>query len=308
MNAAVKPMAPEELRQRIIEFAQGASMEISTPDEETIPQLAQTLPPGSTVYIAHTPKATLDDVVRVAIKVQQAGLRASPHIVARRIASETALRDALRRVHEAGVEQILLIAGDLTPPAGNFTSTLEILDSGATVDAGIRILGVAGHPEGNSAIPEPTLWTALQHKQAFAERTGSKMHITTQFGFDPDAMCLWDRQLVAHGITLPVHLGVAGPTPLPKLLKYAKHCGVGASLGAMMKNMNVLRRVTGLAASTDEMFIGLIRACAARGATQIVKPHLYAFGGVLATARWLRAVMDGAFDLRPDGDKFTVRG
>jgi hypothetical protein len=37
-----------------------------------------------------------------------------------------------------------------------------------------------------------------------------------------------------------------------------------------------------------------------------VRPHFYAFGGVMATATWMRAVMDGAFELQPDSDKFAM--
>jgi len=74
-----------ELKRRVVEFARGASTEISTMDEELLTTLATKIPAGTSVFIAHTPKASLDDVVRVALKVQALGFRASPHIVARRI-------------------------------------------------------------------------------------------------------------------------------------------------------------------------------------------------------------------------------
>ena len=54
------------------------------------------------------------------------------------------------------------------------------------------------------------------------------------------------------------------------------------------------------------MVIGLVRACLNEGSTRIIHPHFYAFGGVMATARWLRGLVDGAFDLDADGSKFTV--
>src|SRR5690606_14529917 len=114
-----------------------------------------------------------------------------------------------------GIEQLLLIAGDREQPVGKFTSTLEVLDSGATVDAGFKALGVAGHPEGHKDVGPTALWSALRHKQAFADRTGTKVHIVTQFGFNPEAICVWDQRLAEHGISLPVHVGIAGPTPLP---------------------------------------------------------------------------------------------
>ncbi len=313
MNASVNarakeatPLAGAELKRRIIEFAHGTSTEISPHDEALVPELASTLPSGTTVYVAHTPKATIDDVVRIASRVRAAGLGASPHIVARRIESEQVLRRALGQLRDAGVEQVLLVAGDRDPPAGQFTSTLEILDCGALTDAGIRKIGVAGHPEGHPAVAPETLWSALAAKQAFADRTGAALHICTQFSFNPDAVDRWDRALTEHGIRLPVHIGIAGPTPLPKLIKFAVQCGIGASLGALGKGMALMGRVAGLAMSPDEMLISLVQGCASREGTHLAHPHFYAFGGVMATARWLRGVVDGAFELDKSNEKFTV--
>jgi methylenetetrahydrofolate reductase (NADPH) len=212
----------------------------------------------------------------------------------------------LRELRDHGVEQILLIAGDREQPVGKFTSTLEVLDTGATVDAGMMCLGVAGHPEGHKSVGPTALWNALRFKQAFADRTGSKVHIVTQFGFNPQAICAWDRLLGENGISLPVHVGIAGPTPLPKLIKYAMACGIGASLNSVVKNMSAMGNLARLATSPDEMLVGLVRGCATQGGTRLTKPHLYAFGGVMATARWIRAVVDGTFELQPDGDRFVV--
>jgi methylenetetrahydrofolate reductase (NADPH) len=308
MTDTVTPTVSTDLKSRIVQFARDASTEISPHDEGILPELAHTLPSHTTVYVAHTPKATLSDVVRTAVKTAAIGLRASPHIVARRIESQQALRAGLRELKAAGVEQVLLVAGDRNPPAGKFSSTLQILESGATLDAGIQQLGVAGHPEGHPAVQADELWKALEYKQAFAERTGTRVHIATQFSFKPDAVLGWSRQLVDRGITLPVHLGVAGPTPLPKLIKFAVQCGIGASFGSLMKNMGAIGGLTGLATTPDQMVTGLVRGGAGQSWNRVIHPHVYAFGGVMATAKWLRALVDGAFELDESGEKFTVNG
>jgi len=289
-----------------MQFARGASVELSPHDEELLPALANRLPAGTTVYVAHTPKADVDDVVRVAVRTEALGLKACPHLVARRIASERELRAALGELADGGVEQALLVAGDRDPPVGKFASTLEILDTGATLEAGIRTLGVAGHPEGHKAIGPTTLWSALKYKQDFAARTGTRMYIVTQFGFSPEAVCAWERHLGEHGIELPVHVGMAGPTALPKLIRYAMQCGIGASLSALMKNMSAMGQVAQLATAPEQMLAGLLRGGAARAGSRIEHPHFFAFGGVMATARWLRAVVDGLFEIAPDGATFIV--
>ena len=40
---------------------------------------------------------------------------------------------------------------------------------------------------------------------------------------------------MAAGITMPVHLGVAGPAKVTTLIKYAAMCGVGNSLSFLKK-------------------------------------------------------------------------
>ncbi len=303
-NAA--PLAGQELKRAIVDFAQNASTEISTHDEPALPDLAAALLPGTAVYVAHTPKAKLSDVVATAIKLQQLGFRASPHIVARRVESQKSLQTALQQISAAGIEQALLVAGDLEKPAGPYMSTLDIIDSGLLQNSSLKRIGVAGHPEGHKQVADDVLLAALRHKQAFAARTGLTLHIATQFTFDADAIIAWDERLTKEGITLPAHPGIAGPTPLPKLSKYAMACGVGASLGSVMKNMTAMTKLARLATTPDEMLTGLVRGGAARGSSRIVQPHFYAFGGVAATARWIRAVIDGKFSLKADSEKFEM--
>ncbi len=306
INESTAPLEGEALKRAIVDFAHDASTEISTHDEDSLPTLAATLPAKTAVYVAHTPKATLADVVSTAVKLQQLGLRASPHIVARRVDSEDSLKTALKRISDAGIEQALLVAGDLPKPLGPYMSTLDIIDSGLLQNSSLKRLGVAGHPEGHKQVADDVLLAALRHKQAFAARTGLKLHIATQFTFDADAIIAWDERLTREGITLPAHPGIAGPTPLPKLIKYAMACGVGASLNSVMKNMGAMAKLARLATTPDEMLTGLVRGGAARGSSRIVQPHFYAFGGVAATARWIRAVIDGKFTLKPDSDKFEM--
>jgi len=294
------------LKQAIVDFVRNASTEITTHDEGLLPALAEKLPAGIPVYVAHTPKSSLEDVVRVSAKVQALGFRASPHIAARRLPSERALKEALTELLEAGVEQALLVAGDLERPLGKFTSTLDVIDTGLLDWAGIKRIGVAGHPEGHRSIGHAMILNALHRKQDFAARTGIKVHIVTQFGFNPNAVCAWDEHLAKEGIALPVHVGIAGPTPLPKLIKFAMQCGVGASMQSMLKNMSATANLARMATTADEMLIGILRGRAASSENRVVQPHFYSFGGAIATAMWLRAVADGRFEIQPDRLKFQV--
>ncbi len=293
------------LRERIAGFAGLASLEITSADGALPAALAGRLPPGTTLYVAHTPNATLAQVAEVACAAQAAGFQGCPHLVARRIASRAELGAALERLRRGGVTRALLVAGDLTPPAGEFSSTLDVLDSGALDGAGLAALGIAGHPEGNPNIPPAAAWDALARKQAWGAKTGVAVHVATQFGFDTGALATFDHELAARGITLPVHVGVAGPASLKSLAKFAAMCGIGASLGALLTNPGALGALKSLVKTVDEVFPAIVRLREGPLAKRLVQPHFFAFGGVMKTVEWLEAVRAGRFEL--DGETISLR-
>jgi methylenetetrahydrofolate reductase (NADPH) len=89
----------------------------------------------------------------------------------------------------------------------------------------------------------------------------------------------WLRQLRACGISKPVKIGMAGPTSVPALLRYAKRCGVAASL-------------RGLASGVASGLVGhvgpdrIIETLSAASNLGDVGLHYFSFGGALETARY----------------------
>lgn len=286
-----------DFRECIAAFAGRASLEITANDRELPAALAGRLPAGTALYVAHTPNARLADVVEVARAAEHAGFKGCPHLVARRIASRAELDTALDRLRENGVSRALLVAGDLTPPAGDYASTLDILESGALDDAGLASIGVAGHPGGNPNIPADIAWDALARKQAWGARQGVAVHVATQFGFDAGALAAFDAGLTARGIALPVHVGVAGPASLKSLAKFAAMCGIGASLSALLTNPGALGALKSLVKTVDEIFPAIVRLREGALGKRLEQPHFFAFGGVLKSVEWLEAVRAGRFDL-----------
>jgi len=287
----------DALRDRIIEFAGRASLEITPHDRNMPAALTGRLPAGSTLYVTHTPNTTLIQVAELAGAVERAGFRACPHIAARRLHGREELAGALERLRDAGITRALLIAGDLDTPAGPYEGTLEILESGLIEAAGIRTVGVAGHPEGHPRVSTDTLWQALERKQAYARRTGVAVYAVSQFGFDAAALADWDREMTARGIALPVHAGIAGPASLKSLARFAILCGIGASLRALLTSPAAFATLKSLVKTVDEIFPALVGILDGAAGRRIVQPHFFAFGGILKTVEWLEAVHAGRFDL-----------
>ena len=292
-----------ELKQRIVACMRAASMEITPSDREHLPALRSHLAEGSAVYVSHVPSVTLAQVVKAALAVQGAGFKAIPHIAARRITYPENLRTALAELTAGGVEQVLLVAGDATHPAGAFDSTLEVLASGILEKSALKGIGVAGYPEGQRGIGPMLLWNALKMKQAFADRTGIALHIVTQFGFNGNALRDWEIELARHDVRLPIRAGIAGPTPLSKLIKYAMRCGIGASLRTVMRNLSAISGGSELATTPDQHVMRLMEL---PSSTRVVAPHFFSFGGVLETARWIERVVSGDFLVEPAEGRFLI--
>jgi methylenetetrahydrofolate reductase (NADPH) len=299
-SAAVR--TAETLSERIADFVCRASMEITPADEKRLPELAALLPKAA-LYIAHPPNTTFNNIVKTALAAQRAGFTAVPHIVARRIPYPHMLRTALAELSRGGVEQLLLIAGDGPRVAGEFASTLDVLNSGILEESGVTRVDVAGYPEGQKSVSTSLLWDALKAKHAYAARTGISMHIVTQFGLNGKAVAAWDTELARRNLVLPVHVGIAGPTPLPKLIHFAMLCGIGASLRTVMHNLSAAASITELAISPDKHVMHLMDLPAA---TQVVAPHFFSFGDALRTARWIQQVGHRKFNIDLSAQRFTV--
>ena len=285
--------ATDDLKGRIVSFMGEASTEITPSEENRLTELKSVLPAGTAVFIAHTPTASFGQVIHAALAVRRAGFLATPHIAVRRVPNSQTLRAALAELRAGGVEDILLIAGDAPRPIGEFSSTLDVLETRILEESGITRIGIAGHPEGHSAVASSFLWEALETKQAFAARAGMSMYIVTQFGLNGNAFRLWARELGRRRIHLPVRVGIAGPAPIVKLVHFAIQCGIGASMRALMRHLSVAQS-SDLATTPDQHLLALL---ASPRSAQITAPHFFAFGGALETARWMRTVAAGAFDI-----------
>ena len=305
MHARVVGPNSAEARNRVVEFLRAASIEVTTHEKGAIEVLAAELPPGTSVYVTHTPKDSLADVVRVACEIERAGFRAWPHLVARRLHSERELAQSLEKMAGAGISRALLIAGDLPNALGPYDSALDLLATGTLAKAGYGFLGVSGHPEGHRRVGASVLWQALRDKQEYGEVTASRLHIVSQFTFDPGAIAGFDRQLGEHGIRLPLHVGIAGPASLRTLIRFAMLCGIGTSLNAVMTNLSAISGIRHIATAAEEMIPGVIRVRDTAAASHIVQPHFFCFGGAARTATWLAGLQRGDFDLDPGGNRLV---
>ena len=264
-----------------------ASIEVAPKQAAESASLAGLLPPGTRVYITDVGSDPSPVLVRAARRVRDMGYEPVPHFASRRLTTHAALEERVKAMAgEAGVRDVLVIGGGLERPAGAFTSTMQVLETGLFDRHGVTDIGVAGHPEGSPDFTEQVALEALRLKKNFGERTGARMRIVTQFGFDGEKFAAWTRGLRAAGIDMPVHLGVAGPAKVTTLIRFAAMCGVGNSLSFFKRNM---RSIATLATShSPESVVGPIEAAwRADPAGAIRQIHVFPFGGMKKAAEWL---------------------
>jgi methylenetetrahydrofolate reductase (NADPH) len=280
-------------------FLQGYSIEVMPRTAEKIADFRPLLPAGTRVYIAHIEGTAIEDMVATAKRLSDEGFTPMPHFPARIIKDRATLGDWIARYQgEAGVKQALLLAGGVATPHGDFATSMQLMESGAF--SGFDRLHIAGHPEGNRDIDpdgsDKMVMEALRWKQAFSERTNAKMAMATQFCFEPAPVIAWAERLAAEGISLPIHIGVAGPGKLQTLLKFAIACGVGASLRVLQKRARDVTKLL-MPFTPDDFLTALAEHKAANPGFGIESVHFFPLGGITANATW--AIQNGGAATAP---------
>lgn len=266
----------------------GYSIEVMPRTAEKIADFRDLLPAGTRVYIAHIDGTPFDDMLATAVRLRAEGYVPMPHIPARSIPDRATLAEMIARYQgEAGVTQALILAGGIATPRGDFHSSMQLLETG--LFDGFDRLHVAGHPEGNREIDpkggDAEVMAALRWKQDFADRSDAAFAIVTQFAFEAGPVLDWADRLAAHGIAMPIHLGIAGPAKLQTLIKFAIACGVGPSLAVLQKRARDVSRLL-LPFEPDDILTALAQARSAGRGANIAAIHFFPLGGIKANADW----------------------
>ena len=269
-------------------FLKGYSIEVMPRTAEKVESFRAILPKGTRVYIAHIEGTPIDDMVATAARIGAEGFEVMPHFPARIIKDKATLQSWVARYKDAGVSQGLLLAGGLAQPVGDFSTSMQLLESGAF--SGFTRLNVAGHPEGNKDIDpdgsDRMVMEAARWKSAFAERSDAAIAMATQFCFEAAPVIAWVNRLAAEGVKLPVHIGVAGPAKLQTLIKFAIACGVGPSLRVLQKRaMDVTKLL--LPYEPTDVLKELAAHKAANPDFGIEQVHFFPLGGIKTNAQWV---------------------
>jgi methylenetetrahydrofolate reductase (NADPH) len=267
------------------QITDGYSLEITAKDVDALRAAAPLIPAETPVAVTFLPGEDAQARIEAAIAVRELGFEPMPHFSARRIHSAIEFEHYLYAVvARAGVRRCFVVAGDPPEPEGPFSDSMALIGSGIFEGAGINAIGIGGHPEGHPVMSPDQCWAVIDEKVAAIQVRGMAPLIVTQFGFDSDPILRWLETLRTRGVDVPVRIGIPGPAGIKRLLKFAAHCGVGASASVMKKYGLSITNLLGSAGPdklVDAFSTGIGEAHGK------VRLHFYPFGGVTKTVEWI---------------------
>ena len=262
-----------------------ASIEILPTQVIKAPPLSELFAEGTEIYLPLLRGDDLNLSVTAAKKILGERMVATPHLAARSVPGASQLDEWLHELAEAGCNRLMLIAGDPLTHQGPYRDTLDVLSSGLLEKHGFIHLGVAAHPDGHVHASESDVRSALEIKKTYAREKNVHMWVVTQFVFDMKNFAKWLDEWQEAFDFLPLHVGLAGPSSLASLVRYAARCGVATSVKMLLTNRNSRRLMSSW--NPDDQLKELYELCGNHVSRRLKGLHLFPFGGLESAARWL---------------------
>ncbi len=193
------------------------------PTKSTLDSVLAFVPREVTVTVTASPVKGLAPTLDLACAIAGHGYQAVPHLPARLVGDKAHLADIVARLTEAGISNVFIPAGDADPPAGPFHSALALLEELDELGRPFAQVGVTGYPQSHPIIGDDVTVQAMWDKRQHAT------YLVSNLCFDPATLRNWIKRIRARGVTLPLHVGVAGPIERTKLLTMATKIGVAES-------------------------------------------------------------------------------
>ena len=242
------------------------------------------IPMGASVSVTCSPTKGQQATFDLTARLQNLGHHAVPHISARLVEDDVAVKRIAEFCRSQGLQEVFLVAGDAPAPVGRYDSVVAFMRDFLGTDHGVSAIGVTAYPDGHALIDSSTLHEALHAKQELLAEAGLRGYASTQMCFDLGKWRSWVTAERAAGLTLPLHIGVPGAIDRVKLMTMGVRLGIGASLRYVQKNGSVLGRLFSPSGYDPNTLITPLSKQAEE--FNIEGIHLFTFNNVEATAKW----------------------
>jgi methylenetetrahydrofolate reductase (NADPH) len=240
---------------------------------------ARHVPTDVVATITCSPKSGVDATLEAAQRLSGHGYPLVPHLAARMVRDRGHLDELLQECERQGIDDVFVPGGDAEEPAGEFTSSLELLQAMEERGHPFSRVGIAGYPEGHHIIDDATLYSELHRKQRFAT------YIVSQMCFAAEPIVDWVRRLRDEAIDLDIYFGIAGVLDRTKLAGIAMRLGIGPSTRFLMHNKAMMGQLMSLRPYTPTDLVAELERELA-GEERVRGLHLYTFNQTEKTTSW----------------------
>jgi methylenetetrahydrofolate reductase (NADPH) len=256
-------------------------MPLKSAEQAVLASVPTTIPLTVTVTEARGMDATL----HLTERLLRHGYRVSPHLPARQFVDHHQVADVVARLRTAGARSIFVIGGDSPKPIGPFPDAYSLLQAMQTVGHPFEEIGIAGYPEGHTAIPPDAIDLALKQKAAMVTR------VITQICFDATATSSWAARIAAFGVGLPVRVGMPGPVSRQKLMRISARLGLGQSARFLQKQQGLLWRFLLPGGYHPTRLAKQLGSAVAKTSNNIQGLHIFTFNELARTESWRRELL-----------------
>lgn len=238
------------------------------------------LPAEACVAITCSPSRGVERTLELSERLAEGSWQLVPHIAARMVRDRAHLKDILGRLEAAHIRSVFVPGGDVAKPAGEFTSSLELLQAMAEIGHRLDDIGVAAYPEGHPLIGDQELLRLLLEKQRFAT------YLVTQMCFDARSIVRWLRGIRHAGVVLPAWIGLPGVADPARLLGLALRIGVGRSVEMLARRRGLALSLIGRRPYRPDALLRGLANAVHDPELNIAGFHLFSFNDVARTERW----------------------
>jgi methylenetetrahydrofolate reductase (NADH) len=245
-----------------------------------VDHVAQHVPKDVTITVTSSPSRGLDATLEFAEGLAREGFAVVPHLAARLIVDESHLKDTLQKLQTIKIHDVLVIAGDVSQPVGQFEGALSLLSVMAELDHGIDRIGITGYPESHPFIDDDVAIQSMWDKRHFAT------YIVSNICFNPKVIIGWVARVRRRGVELPIYIGMPGVTDRAKLWRISRSIGLGESARFLRLYGNRMARLLLPGGYNPGRLLRRLTDALGDPAMKLAGIHIYTFNEVRRTEEW----------------------
>lgn len=271
-------------RSRLAALLRNVSYEVM-PFKSTEQTVLAEVPTDIPLTVTVTESRGMEATLQLTERLQPHGYRVAPHLAARMFADHDHVADVVGRLGAAGVRSVFVIGGDAPRAEGPFPDAYSLLQAMQAIGHSFEEIGIAGYPEGHTAIAPDAIDLALKQKAPMATR------IITQICFDATTTASWAARIAAAGVGLPVRVGMPGPVSRQKLVRISARLGLGQSARFLQKQRGLLWRFLMPGGYHPTRLARQLGGAVTKTGNNVQGLHIFTFNELARTEAWRREML-----------------